>query len=488
MNKRHTLFFLFLNSFILLLLISFFAQSQSTLESVPNQKLINNSYVSNPDNILDQSTVAQIDTLLASLESKTTVQVAVVVVNSIGDADVFDFAQQLFEKWGIGSKGNDNGLLLLLVKDVHTVRFHTGYGLEGVLPDITCKRIQREYMVPEFRNDNYNAGILAGLQQVDKILANPEYSEELKEPEVEIGELAAFIILASVVMGLIVVPAFFIKNMNGHFANSKHPKQTLYREMRLPRWWWVTEFIVMPGFIVLFFGLKDDITSGGDLLVSLYLYFMLTLFHRLVRVRSVIDRLRKKQQYYEITEFIRKGQPYWFFMALFFPFPFIFYFIYHLYRKRWYRNHSRACAKCQGNMKKLAESEEDPFLHNSQQMEETLHSADYDVWRCDSCQNTQSWVYPNRRSKYKACPKCKTLAYYFVSSRTIHAATYSSSGEGEEIHSCKFCGHTKRETYSIAQLVHSTSSDSSSSDSSSSSSGGSWGGGSSGGGGASSSW
>src|SRR6478736_1127721 len=111
---------------LLLLAVAGTLSAQSTLESIPNQKLIDGSYVSNPDNILDNTTVAQIDTLLTSLETKTTVQVAVVVVQSIGDADIFEFAQSLFTTWGIGKKDKDNGLLLLLVVDQRTVRFHTG--------------------------------------------------------------------------------------------------------------------------------------------------------------------------------------------------------------------------------------------------------------------------------------------------------------------------------------------------------------------------
>src|SRR5687767_6031003 len=137
------------SAFVGLLLTNGYAQY--TVESIPNQKLIDNSYVSNPDHILDENTVASIDLILKSLEEKATVQVAVVAVNSIGETDIFDFAQDLFTTWGIGNKSNDNGLLLLLVKDQRTIRFHTGDGIEGTLPDAICKRIQRDYMVPRFK-------------------------------------------------------------------------------------------------------------------------------------------------------------------------------------------------------------------------------------------------------------------------------------------------------------------------------------------------
>jgi uncharacterized protein len=150
-----------------------------TVDDVPNVKLVNNSYVSNPDTIISYAAESKINGILADLEKKTSVQVAVVLLQSIGTDDIFEFAQQLFTKWGIGKSKIDNGLLILLVYDQRTVRFHTGYGVEGVLTDIMCKRIQMEYMVPQFKVDDYDAGLIAGVEEVANILSNPAYAEEL---------------------------------------------------------------------------------------------------------------------------------------------------------------------------------------------------------------------------------------------------------------------------------------------------------------------
>ncbi|HTJ52453.1 MAG TPA: TPM domain-containing protein [Cyclobacteriaceae bacterium] len=471
----------------LFLVLSFVTQAQTTIENLPNQKLINGSYVSNPDHILSDDAVIQIDTLLKSLETKTSVQVAVVAVESIGDADVFDFAQQLFKTWGIGAKDKDNGLLLLLVKGNHTVRFHTGYGLEGVLPDVICKRIQRDFMVPEFKNDNYDGGVLAGLKEVSKILSDPTYASELKSKSTDVSDWTGFMILLGVFAGPILLIIYFIKAHYRKFADSKKPKYTEYPEMRLNRWTWIMEFAGIPIIILCLFGFSNSDNPQGFSILVLYFYFMCTLFHRLIRMKQVINRMIKTESYYEIVEFIRKSQWYWFFMGLLFPFPFFIYFFYHLARKKIYRNHSRSCKACGGTMQKLSEKLDDEFLTPAQQMEEKLKSIDYDVWKCEACSHTEHWNYPNRFSKYSECPYCKTHAFYSSGHRTIVSATYHSSGRGEETHTCKYCSRTKTSTYTIAQLVASTSSSSSGS-SSSSSSGGSWGGGSSGGGGASSSW
>jgi uncharacterized protein len=155
-----------------------FAQTY-TVETVPNTKLINNSYVSNPDNLITEATVTQINQLLTSLEQQTTSQVAVVVLNSIGEETDFNFAQDLFKKWGIGKANKDNGLLILFIKDQRKIRLHTGFGLEGVFPDAICKRIETQKMVPHFKEGNFDQGILAGVEEVNKILTDPKYAEEI---------------------------------------------------------------------------------------------------------------------------------------------------------------------------------------------------------------------------------------------------------------------------------------------------------------------
>jgi len=480
-----------LPSILVLLVITTQLFAQSTIESVPNQKLITGSYVSNPDNVLDEGIVFQIDTLLKSLENKTTVQVAVVALESIGNEDIFEFAQKLFVTWGIGNKDNDNGLLLLLVKDQRTIRFHTGYGLEGVLPDIVCKRIQRESMVPEFKNGNYSAGMLAGLRHVQKVLTDPVYAEELKKSEeAEASDWPGFVILLSIVLGLPTLIVFIVKATRKRFADSKNPDPTPYAELRMKRWTWLLAFVGIPVLIIAMFGFSTIENPIGFCLISLYLYFMAILFHRFWRMKKMINRFLKTQDYYEIVEFIGKDQVYWFFMGLLFPVPFLPYFFYHLSRKRFYRNHPRDCKQCQGAMHKLDEKADDEFLSEGQKMEEQLLAVDYDVWKCIACGAIDTWFYRDSLSGYQPCPKCKTITYSLISNSILKSATYSSSGAGEEVHTCKFCGHSKKSKYTIAKLVASSSSDSGSSSSGGggSSGGGSWGGGSSGGGGASSSW
>lgn len=140
-------------------------------EEIPNVQLTDrNRYVSNPDGILQAAAVARIDSLCGSLRRQGIAQVAVVAVDEIAGGDVFTFAVDLFRRWGVGRAGDDNGVGILLVRDRREIRFVTGYGVEGVLTDALCKRIQTQLMLPRFRTGDYSGGMVAGVEAVAAVL------------------------------------------------------------------------------------------------------------------------------------------------------------------------------------------------------------------------------------------------------------------------------------------------------------------------------
>lgn len=143
------------------------------VEEVPIVHLIDKTrYVSNPDNILSPSTVSEIDRMMYSLEQKTGIQVLIVALEQIEGGDCFEFAYNLGRKYGVGQKGEDNGLVVLLSTGDRCVQFSTGYGLEGILPDAVCKKIQVRYMNKAFGKGNWDEGMLAGMKAVHNILIN----------------------------------------------------------------------------------------------------------------------------------------------------------------------------------------------------------------------------------------------------------------------------------------------------------------------------
>lgn len=148
-----------------------------TLQTVPNVRLTDrNNYVSNPDGIISPADARAINIALRSLEDSLGIEVAVVALESIGDNDARMFATELFRHWGIG-KADDNGLLVQLITDPsqRSVVFETGYGLEGVLPDAICYRLQQQYMIPDMRDGNFSGGMLNGILAVKEYLLASDY-------------------------------------------------------------------------------------------------------------------------------------------------------------------------------------------------------------------------------------------------------------------------------------------------------------------------
>ncbi|WP_374328678.1 YgcG family protein [Azonexus sp.] len=462
-----------------------------TPQSVPNPRLVNGSHVADPDQIIGAETLVRIDARLRQLEQRSGVQVAVVALDSIGDVEVFSFAQQLFESWGIGHAGRDDGLLVLLVRDQRAIRLHTGYGLEGALPDVVCKRIQREFMVPAFQRGDFGGGLLAGIVKVDRILADPAQVQALPALPVsaEATPWEVFRVAASALGGVALVLVFGFKSANGYFSGDAAAPENPPITPGWSRRAWLGGFAFGPAAIIVACNLLP-LTS--PLLVcgaALYGYFALLAAFQAWRQQVALRQLAARGEYFAAGELVAREQAFWGWMAVLFPLPFLFHYLFQRQRRMHYRNHPRACPKCQAPMRKLDEAAEDEFLSRARQMEETLQSADHDVWLCTACGATATWAYPGTESKYTKCPSCKCLAYTLESDTVLEKASYESQGRGETIHVCKFCGKRKTTSYRIPKLVRESAAGAGGSLGSSSSSGGSsWGGGSSGGGGAGSNW
>lgn len=153
--------------------------SSYAVDTVPNPRLENTAFhVSDPSSLLQKDTVTYLNEKLTALEKDTGIESAVVVLPSIGDKDVFEFSQDLFRKWGIGHKDKNDGLLITYVEDQHVIRFHTGYDLEGSLPDAICKRIQQQDMIPYFKNGKLDGGIKAGIDALYKRLVSDSDTKE----------------------------------------------------------------------------------------------------------------------------------------------------------------------------------------------------------------------------------------------------------------------------------------------------------------------
>ncbi len=118
------------------------------------------------DNTLTIDQHEVLEAKLVAFDDSTSTQIAVVIIPSLNENDIDDYSVKLFREWGIGTKKNNNGVLLLIAKQDHRLRITTGYGVEGALPDITCKEIIDDIIVPQLKGEDYYKGIDAGTDAI----------------------------------------------------------------------------------------------------------------------------------------------------------------------------------------------------------------------------------------------------------------------------------------------------------------------------------
>lgn len=184
--------------FLLVATLSFATgeEKQYTLQDVPNVRLNDaRQYVSDPSHILSGSARDTINAVLGRLEASTGIETAVVMLPSIGEEDIFNFAHELFRQWGIGKQKSNNGLLILFVMDQRKVRFTVGYGLEGTMTDAMSKRIQMQRMVPRFKAGDWDGGMVDGVRAAVQVLDGSMQPEPADDDDGMIGALIAVAVM-----------------------------------------------------------------------------------------------------------------------------------------------------------------------------------------------------------------------------------------------------------------------------------------------------
>jgi uncharacterized protein len=157
---------------ILLVVLSMFIFSGLLLADVkfPSPSGLVNDYAG----VLSSSQKQEIEGITTALEKNTGAELAVVIVKTVAPLDSKLYAVKLFEKWGIGKKGVDNGVLLLLAMEERRVEIEVGYGLEGVLTDSICGKILDNFAVPNFKKGDVGEGMLQTAQALSKVIAKEE--------------------------------------------------------------------------------------------------------------------------------------------------------------------------------------------------------------------------------------------------------------------------------------------------------------------------
>jgi uncharacterized protein len=487
---------LFLFFSILFLMAGCSRQSQKdTISGIPDPKTLNETYVSNPDQLLDPGTVSDLNAKLSTLDQAGVAHIDVVFVKTIGELVPKQVAHELFNTWKIGNKETNNGLLILIVEDQKRIEFETGYGLEGVLPDVICYRIQQQYMIPYAKLNDFNGAVTHGVDAVISHLtsspdsnltdtAGTEGPQELtitppvspqsltdmdslyssKEPgDIYSLILAIIYFVISIITGialtkkaslriLIILFIFIAPVLFAVHLNLDHPVS----------WHNIRALLVAYTFLLIY--------------THIHIFLLSWLSASSFKVGTQHEQYLKRRDTFATMEWLTKV----------FALPFLWLF--------WKRHQATLealryeninCEHCGTQMTLTSEDKDDEFLSKGQAKEEEIFSIDYDVWVCKDCKLNKILDYSNLKSKARECTHCHFTTSLFSRRETIEPATTSSQGYGYDYFVCANCGKETKEQFTIAKISTSGSSSSSGSSSGSSSSSS---GGSSGGGGAGSSW
>lgn len=179
--------YLYLQILLIFFLIFFFSLSillsaQEDIESILNSKP--EGYVADFANVIPLQDEQQIHLLCSIIDNNSQNQVAVVTVNSLGLYSIEEFSYKLLEKWGIGKKESNNGILVLLALNEKKVRIEVGYGLEPIIPDSKAALIIQNYGIPYFKESNFGKGLYNMVYALGETMAKDrgqDFSDWVKE-------------------------------------------------------------------------------------------------------------------------------------------------------------------------------------------------------------------------------------------------------------------------------------------------------------------
>jgi len=179
-------------------------------------------------NILSQDAQQRLTAMSVALEDKTHDQLVIVTLKSLQGYPIEQYGYQLGRHWGIGQKGKDTGVLLIVAPNEHKARIEVGYGLEGTLTDAQSALIIQNVMLGDFRRGDYDGGVLAGAANilevlgvktadVDRILAQQQQAADQSQDDSGSGgiPIILIVIVLWLVFGRFFWPLFFLGGLSG---------------------------------------------------------------------------------------------------------------------------------------------------------------------------------------------------------------------------------------------------------------------------------
>ena len=162
-------------------------------------------HVNDYTNLLSTNEKQSLENKLSTFKNETSSELSIVIIDTLQEDTIENFAVKLFEDWAIGSKENDNGVLLLIALEEKKLRIEVGYGLEGALTDIQSGQIIRNTLTPAFKTEQYYQGIDTATNQIMSAVKGEEFvvnnhNSQNKSPDFsQIIFIIGFVVLQSLV-------------------------------------------------------------------------------------------------------------------------------------------------------------------------------------------------------------------------------------------------------------------------------------------------
>lgn len=365
--------------------------------------------------VLGESNRQYLETLMQTVQTQTTAEVMIITVPSLEGQDVDSFATRMFNQIGIGQRDTNNGVLFLIAPNERRTRIEVGYGLEPLLTDARAGSILDNEVIPHFRRNDMEGGIVAGAVAIADLLQ--------RYPDAARGVAGS--------------APLYVRDQQSDF--------------RLALW-------LVAGCALVMFALYFWIRRTKRF-PALLLYGVVAVAIAIVVLAVAAYVGLRNQADLPLPQAILSGLA--LLAGLFF-------------NQRLFRRYGpHTCEYCSGPMELLSETADDQHLNQVQRLEEKLGSVDYDVWHCPACLKTDTERYVAMFSSFKACPKCKAQTLKETRT-TLVAATRSHGGKVRIDGKCYSCAHT---TSRVEHTPRISSSSGSSGGSGGSSGGGSSGGG-----------
>jgi uncharacterized protein len=418
---------------------------------VPNPRRYG-GWVSDTANILSSSTENELNRLITQLEQRTGAEMAVVTVpNTQGYATPKAFTTQLFNYWGIGKAGRNNGVLFLVSVGDRRIEIETGRGLTTLLPDSQVQQIIDQQILPRFRAGDFDSGTLAGVRQLASALQGQQASTSLSPATVPQAVGAGSLAVAqSSLEGILLLLGIIILGVGWQRSRLPvHLKAEQGTRRAIPLTRRTQEAAALSS-------LQSDpirlFLYSGSLCLGLFLmsasgnWLVLTL--PLLAAVVTDGTLCQKQ-----------GIPF---------LPVV-------------------CQSCGRPMRPIQAQVLDTCLSPGDRLAKSRGRASYYGWFCPSCQGAAVVVRENAFYRHLYCPRCQALTLD-LTTQVLQEATYDASGLKLEILTCPICQYRREREVVIPQLSSSDRDFDRDDRDSDRDSGRDFGGGSSSGGGAGGSW